>query len=235
MPGNSFGSVVTLAEAAKTVGPSGEMLAVVDVISQGTPVMEEGHWEESNDFESYRLLQTMTEAIGTDAIINQGVNWEVNTLRPVTEIIQDLESALKIDIRILRKQKNAEEFKRIQAELFLRGLGKSFHDRFFYGNTNIAPTTAVSPDEITGLHSPVQQHCGNPVQPDSGRAVLARERVLEPVATPEAVSHRFGSSSGARTGCFSRSPVTDRTSSTWRTCLRSSWCTTPTTGPSVRR
>ncbi len=153
MPGNSFGSVVTLAEAAKTVGPSGEMLAVVDVISQGTPVMEEGHWEESNDFESYRLLQTMTEAIGTDAIINQGVNWEVNTLRPVTEIIQDLESALKIDIRILRKQKNAEEFKRIQAELFLRGLGKSFHDRFFYGNTNIAPTTAVSPDEITGLHS----------------------------------------------------------------------------------
>lgn len=141
-----------MAEAAKSIGASGEQLAVVDVISQGTPLMEEGHWEESNDFNTYRLLQTMTEAVGTDAIINQGVNWEVNTLRPVTEIIQSLESALKIDIRILRKQKNAEEYKRIQAELFLRGLSKSFHDRVFYGNTGIGQTTAVTPDEIVGLH-----------------------------------------------------------------------------------
>ena len=153
MPGNSFGSVVTMAEAVKNIGPSGEQLAVVDVISQGTPIMEEGHFEESNDYNSYRLLQTMTEAVGTDAIINQGVNWEVNTLRPVTEVIQELESALKIDIRILRKQKNAEEFKRIQAELFIRGLAKSFHDRVFYGNSSIGQTTSISPDEITGLHT----------------------------------------------------------------------------------
>jgi hypothetical protein len=144
---------MTMAEAAKSIGAQGEQLAVVDVISQGTPILEEGHWEESNDFQTYHLLQTMTEAVGTDAIINQGVNWEVNTLRPVTEIIQSLESALKIDVRILRKQKNAEEYKRIQAELFLRGLSKSFHDRVFYGGTTIAPTTAVSPDEVMGLHT----------------------------------------------------------------------------------
>ena len=153
MPVNSFGSVMTMAEAVKNIGPSQEQLAVVDVISQGTPIIEEGHWEESNDYQAYRLLQTMTEAIGTDAIINQGVNWEVNTLRPVTEVIQELESALKIDVRILRKQKNAEEFKRIQAELFIRGLAKSFHDRVFFGNTTIGQTTQVSADEIVGLHS----------------------------------------------------------------------------------
>ena len=49
---------------------------------------------EAGKYNSYRLLQTMTEAIGTDAIINQGVNWEVDVLTPVTEVIQELESAL---------------------------------------------------------------------------------------------------------------------------------------------
>lgn len=145
-------SVMTMAEAAKSIGADGQMLSLVDVVSQGTPLLEEGHWEEADDFNSHHFLQSMTEPVGTDSVINTGVSWEVATTKPVTEIIQGLESAFKIDIRILRKQKNAEEYKRAQVELFLRGLSKSFHDRVFYGNTTVAPTSAISPDQITGLH-----------------------------------------------------------------------------------
>ena len=150
---NTLTSVMTMAEAAKGLGDRGNMIPVIDVISQGTPFIEEGHWEMSTDFNSYHFMQTMTDVVGTDSVVNQGVSWEVPTSRPITELIYGLESALKIDSRILRRHPQPEEFKRVLMERFLRGLTKSWHDRILYGNTAIAPTTSVTPSQPVGLQS----------------------------------------------------------------------------------
>jgi Major capsid protein GP7 len=150
---NTMTSVMTMAEAAKGIGAKGNMIPVIDVLAVGTPLLEEGHWEMSTDFNSYHYDQTMTDVVGTDSVTNQGISWEVPTSRPVTEMIYGLESALKIDSRILRRHPNPEEFKRVLVERFLRGLSKSFHDRIFYGNSAVGLTTKVSPTQVTGLHS----------------------------------------------------------------------------------
>ncbi len=149
---NTLTSVVTMAEAAKGIGDQGQMLPVIDILSSGTPFIEEGHWEMSTDFNSYHYDQTQTDVVGTDSVVNQGIAWEVPTSRPITEMIYGLESALKIDSRILRRHPHPEEFKRILMERFLRGLTKSWHDRILYGNTTLAPTSSVSPSQAVGLH-----------------------------------------------------------------------------------
>src|SRR5271157_65128 len=154
MATNTLTSVMTMVEAAKAIGADGNMLSVIDTIAQATPFLEEGHWEEGNDFNSHHFLQVMTEAVGTDSVINAGVAWEINTLRPITEIIQGLESATKIDTRILRKQRDPEQYRRTQEELTLRGLKKGFHDRVLYGNFNLVGgtgTNKISEDQVVGL------------------------------------------------------------------------------------
>lgn len=154
MATNALNSVMTMVEAAKSMGADGNQLAVVDTIALATPFLEEGHWEEANDYNSHHFIQVMTEAVGTDSVINVGVAWEVNTTRPVTELIQGLESATKIDTRILRMMRDPETYRRTQEELTLRGLKKAFHDRILYGNFTLTggnSTAKVSPDQVVGL------------------------------------------------------------------------------------
>ena len=151
MATNVLTGIRTMAEAAKSIGAHGNELAVVDVLSQRTPMLQEGHWEEANDFNSHHYLQTLTEIQGTDTVINVEVSWEEPTMKPVTEIIQGIESYSKADSRIVRMQNNAEQYRRTRDNLRIKQLGKAVQDRMLYGNSTTGLTTSVNPAQVTGI------------------------------------------------------------------------------------
>ncbi len=144
----------TMLDAAKRIGADGQQLMVVDVLSSQT-FMQDAFWVEANDFTTHHYMQTLSEPTGTDTVINQGIVWEIGTERPVTEIIQGLESYSKIDARILADEPDPVGYRRAKDVECVNGLRKSVDDRILYGGTSVhvaGGSSAVSPYQITGLH-----------------------------------------------------------------------------------
>lgn len=150
MATNTRTGIATLADAAAEIGADRNQLQVVDVLSQKT-ILGDAHWVQANDFTTHHYAQTLSEPQGTDTIINQGVTYEIGTERPVTEIIQGLESYSNIDARILKMHPNPAQFRRQKDTQTVRGLGKSVDDRLLYGHTTLGATTSVTPAQILGL------------------------------------------------------------------------------------
>ena len=163
MAAGGFTTEYTMIEVAKSIGAQGNDLALVDTLSQRTPFLEEGYWMEADDFQSHHFMQALTEPVGVDSVINVGVGWDVYAQTPVTELIQGIEDYLRIDMRILTKRRNPQQYLKQQTDGFVRGLVKTIHDRILYGNyvdlsgaggVGVGPSTAIggrSADRINGL------------------------------------------------------------------------------------
>ena len=160
MAAGGFTTEYTMIEVAKSIGAQGNDLALVDTLSQKTPFLEEGYWMEADDFQSHHFMQALSEPVGVDSVINVGVGWDVATSTPVTEIIQGIEDYLRIDMRILSKRRNPQQYIKQQVDTFVKGLTKTIHDRILYGNymgntaVGVGPSTSIgglSADRITGL------------------------------------------------------------------------------------
>ena len=157
-----FTTEYTMIEVAKSIGAQGNDLALVDTLSQRTPFLEEGYWMEADDFQSHHFMQALSEPVGTDSVINVGVGWVRRRATlpagrrsgtPVTELIQGVEDYLRIDMRILSKRRNPQQYLKQQTDAFVRGLKKTIHDRILYGNyvgTSGATTVGVGPSTTIG-------------------------------------------------------------------------------------
>jgi len=153
MATNTLTGIVTMLDAAKSIGANGSQLAVVDVLSMQT-FMQDAHWEEADDFTTHHYMQTLSEPTGSDTVINQGITWEVGSERPVTETLQGLESYSKIDTRILKRRPQPQQYRAMKDTETVRGMRKTVDDRVLYGNSTVGVAgnnNAVSPDQILGI------------------------------------------------------------------------------------
>ena len=182
-------------EVAKGIGAKGNQLALVDTLSQRTPMLEEGYWIEADDFLSHHFMQALAEPVGVDTIVNVGVGWDVYTETPVTELIQGLEDYFRIDMRILKKKSDPQKYLKQQIDAFVRALTKTFHDRVLYGNyigangvsntaVGVGPSTSIggaSAARITGLMTRFNTIATNPwynVITNSGTGAAAQASTL---------------------------------------------------------
>ena len=149
-----FTTEYTMIEVAKSIGAQGNDLALVDTLSQRVPFLEEGYWMEADDFQSHHFMQALTEPVGVDSVINLGVGWDVYAQTPVTELIQGIEDYLRIDMRILSKRRNPQQYLKQQTDGFVRGLVKTIHDRIIYGNYTANAAVGVGPSTSIGGASP---------------------------------------------------------------------------------
>ena len=117
MAAGGFTTEYTMLEVAKSIGAQGNDLALVDTLSQQSPFLEEGYWMEADDFQSHHFMQSLQEPVGVDSVINVGVGWDVATQTPVTELIQGLESYMRIDMRILSKRRNPQAYVKQQIDV----------------------------------------------------------------------------------------------------------------------
>jgi hypothetical protein len=141
----SMSSEYTLLEVAKSIGADGRQLALVDTLAQHAPFIEEGYWTEADDFNSHHFLQVLSEPMGSDTRINRGYAWENPTTKPCTIPLQGIAVNSRIDTELLARQRDPEAFRSARAEITVRGMKKTVHDRIIYGNS------AFFPDQINGL------------------------------------------------------------------------------------
>ncbi len=202
MAAGGFTTEYTMIEVAKSIGAQGNDLALVDTLSQKVPFLEEGYWMEADDFASHHFMQALSEPVGTDSVINVGVGWDVATQTPVTELIQGIESYLRIDMRILSKRRNPQQYIKQQCDTFVRGLIKTIHDRILYGNyispdsgvttVGVGSTAAggISTDRIQGLATRYGTIGTNPwynVTTNSGSGANAQSSTWAIVWGPDSV------------------------------------------------
>ncbi len=141
---SGFGTQYTMAEAAKDHGADGRQLAIVDTISFKTPFLEEGHWEEADDFNSLHFQQVLSKPKGTDVRANLGYGWENPVTKPVTAPVQGIAVNTKIDVVILARQRDPQGFRSARDLLTVSGMKNTVHDRMLYGSN------AMFPDQIDG-------------------------------------------------------------------------------------
>ena len=141
----------TLLDLKAMHDPMGNVAKAIDVISQVNSVMEDAIWVEANDLTSHVVTQTLSEGSGQSGVINEAVDYEEDIVKQVREPLEIFESYSRIDERLIRRARNPEQFRAQKNAMRLRGMAKSWHNRFFYGNDSGAADETLSEANVTGL------------------------------------------------------------------------------------
>jgi hypothetical protein len=142
---SGFSSQYTMIEVAKSHGADGRQLAIVDTISFKTPFLEEGYWEEANNFNSHNFQQVLSKPQGTDVRANLGYGWENPVTLPCIAPIQGIAINSRIDTVILSRERDPQGFRAARDLLTISGQKNTVHDRILYGNQTMFP------DQISGM------------------------------------------------------------------------------------
>lgn len=136
----------TLLDLKSMHDPKGNVAKVIDVLSEVNGVMQDAIWMEANDLTSHVVTQSFTEGAGSAGVINKTVAFEEDRVKNIREGLEMFESYSRIDERLIRRARNAEQFRAQKNAMRIRGMGKSWHTRFFYGGLD-----ADSPEDVKGI------------------------------------------------------------------------------------
>lgn len=136
----------TLLDLKSMHDPKGNVAKVIDVLSEVNGVMQDAIWMEANDLTSHVITQSFLEGAGSAGIINKSVGFEEDRVKQIRESMEMFESYSRIDERLIRRARNPEQFRAQKNAMRIRGMGKSWHTRFFYGNID-----ADEPESVKGI------------------------------------------------------------------------------------
>lgn len=129
----------TLLDIKAMHDPDGNVAKVIDVLSEVNGVMQDAIWMEANDMTSHVVTQALSEGAGSAGVINQGVAYEEDRVKQIREQMEIFESYSRIDERLISKARNPEQFRAQKDAMRIRGMAKSWHTRFFYGDQSDNP------------------------------------------------------------------------------------------------
>jgi hypothetical protein len=135
----------TLLDLKQGHDPKGNVAKIIDVLSEVNGVMSDAIWMEANDLTSHVVTQAFSEGAGSSGIINKTVAFEEDRTKQIRESMEMFESYSRIDERLIRRARSPEQFRAQRNAMRVRGMGKSWHTRFFYG------TEADGPENVNGL------------------------------------------------------------------------------------
>lgn len=137
----------TLTDIKSMHDPDGNVAKVIDVLSEVNGVMEDAIWMEANDMTSHVVTQALTDDVGSAGVINEGVPYEEVKTKQIREQMEIFESYSRVDERLISKSKSPELVRSQKNMQHVRGMGKNWHKRFFYGDQS------ESPANVNGLAS----------------------------------------------------------------------------------
>ncbi|MCF8012414.1 MAG: hypothetical protein K9L56_14170 [Clostridiales bacterium] len=129
---------LTLAELAKRVS-DGNVQTVAEVLNETNDFLTDAAWIEANQLTGHKGTIRQSLPSGTWRQINDGVTEESSKTRQITEGIGLLEALSKIDEEEVDISPNPTQFRQLEDEAFLEGMGQNFADTFIYGNTEKNP------------------------------------------------------------------------------------------------
>lgn len=136
---------VTLADWAKTRDPDGSIAAVIEMMHQCNPVVQDILWKEGNLPTGHQTTVRTGLPTGTWRKLYKGVQPSKSSRAQITDTVGILEARAEIDKDIADLNGNTAAFRLSEAEAFVEGLTQDMMETLFYGDTD------VTPEKFTGL------------------------------------------------------------------------------------
>lgn len=114
-----------------------KVLAIAEILTEKTPVIRTAMIEEANSLTSHVFDTRAAEPIGTFTSFNQGIPYESSQVDQEEEPMATCESMSAVDQRLLMKSPSPYKTRAQRDRAYIAGLGKTFEEYFFYGNTAV--------------------------------------------------------------------------------------------------
>lgn len=138
-------NALTLADFAKRLDPDGKTSAIVELLQQSNPILQDMLWLEGNLPTGHRTtVRTGLPAVAW-RLLNQGVQPSKSTTAQVDEQCGMLEAWSEVDKDLAMLNGNTSAFRLSEAQAFIEAMNQEMSQTVFYGNSGTAP------EEFTGL------------------------------------------------------------------------------------
>jgi len=136
---------LSYADWAKRLDPDGKVPTIVEILSETNEILEDAVVKESNGATSHRTTVRSGLPAGTWRRLNYGVQPEKSTTVQVDDTIGMLETYSEVDKSLADLNGSTNEFRLSEDMAFVEGLGQTFADSVFYGDT------ATNPERFMGF------------------------------------------------------------------------------------
>jgi hypothetical protein len=138
-------NALTLADFAKRLDPDGKTAAIVELLAQSNPLLQDMLFLEGNLPTGHRTtIRTGLPSVAW-RLLNQGVQPSKSTTAQVDEQCGMLEAWSEVDKDLAMLNGNTSAFRLSEAQAFIEAMNQEMASTVFYGNQGLAP------EEFTGL------------------------------------------------------------------------------------
>lgn len=139
------GSVLTLTDWAKRLGPDGNIMEIVELLSQTNEIIKDMLWKEGNLPTGERT--SVRTGLPTVAwrLLNQGVASSKSTTAQIDEGCGSLEAWSEVDVKLANLSGDVNGFRLSEGMAFIEAMNQEMAQTLFYGNSGTAP------EEFLGL------------------------------------------------------------------------------------
>jgi hypothetical protein len=138
-------NVATLADVAKRMDPEGRIPAIVELLSQTNPIIDDMLWKEGNLPTGHRTTQRIGLPTVSARRLNEGVVPSKSQTAQIDEQCAIFEAVSEIDKDLAILNGNDAAFRLSEASAFIEAMNQTMAQTLFYGNA------ATQPEYFTGL------------------------------------------------------------------------------------
>ena len=132
-------SNMTLADIAKLTGPDGDILDVVELLTQDNEILLDATWEEANGGTYHRSSVRTGIPEPTWRRFYEGVAPSKSTHAQIDEPLGMMENRSSVDAKLLDMSPNKERVRMIAAMGILEGFNQAFTKTLLYGDVGTSP------------------------------------------------------------------------------------------------
>ena len=148
----------TYLDVAKRTDPSGQIAAIVEIMSEYNPLIVDGHAMEGNLTTGNRSTQRTGLPAATWRLLNQGVDSTKSTTVQVDDTCGSLEAYAEVDKALANLNGNSARFMASEDSAFLESMSQTMESTSFYGDTT------SDPEQFLGLEPRYGSLGTNPTQ-----------------------------------------------------------------------
>ena len=135
----------TLADITSRLDDKGNIITVVEMLSETNEILEDMTWVEANGFTEHKTTVRSGLPAGTWRLLNYGVQPEKSAVVTIKDSMGMLETYAKIDKALADLNNNSASWRQSEERAFVEGLNQTMATTLFYGDT------AAHSERFTGL------------------------------------------------------------------------------------
>lgn len=138
-------NALTLADWSARVDDGGKIAAIVEMLGNSCPLIQDALFLESNMPTGHKTTVRTGLPSATWRLLNYGVPKAKSTTAAIVDAIGNLEVYAEVDKDLADLNGNTAQFRLSEVRAFIEGMSQQVESTFFYGST------AVNPERFMGL------------------------------------------------------------------------------------